>query len=290
MSGRKLCLCVCALFLFITFHRLLQKNLYQPVWMRPVNPALSRSTQTCVLGEGQGCAKNSDQESTKEAFVPDGDMAEEQSEEFHLHDVLVTFKACLSQDNDLDLDEYLRGWKTLIKFMNSLGTIFSFVSTDAVSKIGILERLRKQSAPGDPGSMQAMIRAELAAGRVDFKMAPSTDLEASGTRTFLRLHRALLWLRLFLERLQKSTPDGRTSLMCSEAYEESLAQHHPWFIRKLASVAFYTLPSRKVFFEAMHAGTDDEVVSLLQEALPALSVVYDIAEKFYEQNNLLDLP
>ena len=51
----------------------------------------------------------------QEAFVPDGDMAEEQGEEFHLHDVLVTFKACLSQDNELRLDEYLRGWKALIK-------------------------------------------------------------------------------------------------------------------------------------------------------------------------------
>lgn len=112
----------------------------------------------------------------------------------------------------------------------------------------------------------------------------------SGCRTLLRLHRALRWLELFLERLRTSNEDGKTSVMCAEAYNESLSQHHAWVIRKAAGMAFCVLPGREAFLEVMNVGTPEQAVTMLGEALPLISEVYQITEDLYAQHNLLDLP
>lgn len=112
----------------------------------------------------------------------------------------------------------------------------------------------------------------------------------SGCRTLLRLHRALRWLELFLERLRTSSDDSKTSVMCSEAYSESLAQHHPWLVRKATGVAFLVLPGRATFFDIMNVGPPEQVVAVLGEALPLISEVYQLTEELYAKHNLLDLP
>lgn len=210
-------------------------------------------------------------------------------EKFSLKDVLVSFKSCMvDDDEEVLVEHYLNGWKGLVRFMNTLGTIFSFVSKDAVSKIQIMENYLK----GDNGerykSLQSMVEYELSGNLVDLtKRSGHPD---SGCRTILRLHRALRWLQLFLEKLRTSSEDSKTSTMCSEAYNNSLANYHPWLIRKSASIAFLALPARNTFFEVMNVGTHEEVVNMLGEALPYVSKVYDCTQELYAEHNLLDIP
>ena len=172
--------------------------------------------------------------------------------------------------------------------MNSLGSVFSFISKDAVNKIEILANLLNGENGTHYITIQSMVKYELDSGLVDLTQRDKHP--ESGCRTLLRLHRALRWLELFLERLRTSSEDSKTSVMCSEAYNESLAQHHGWIIRKASGMAFCYLPGRPTFFEVMNVGTPEEVVAMLGEALPIISDVYNITENVYAQHELLQLP
>ncbi|TSL61188.1 Ceramide-1-phosphate transfer protein [Bagarius yarrelli] len=172
--------------------------------------------------------------------------------------------------------------------MNSLGSVFSFISKDAVNKIQILENFLSGENGTHYLTVQSMVKYELDNELVDLTKRGSHP--ESGCRTLLRLHRALRWLQLFLESLRTSTEDSKTSVMCSDAYNASLAQYHPWFIRKAAGLALCTLPGRDAFFEVMNAGSQQEVITMLGEALPLIAEVYQITEDLYAKNNLLELP
>ncbi|XP_027000696.1 ceramide-1-phosphate transfer protein [Tachysurus fulvidraco] len=207
---------------------------------------------------------------------------------FSLQDVLDNFKSSLSDNKEVFIKYYISGWRELVSFMNSLGSVFSFISKDAVNKIQILENFLMGENGTHYLTIQSMVKYELDNELVD--LAKRGSHPESGCRTLLRLHRALRWLQLFLESLRTSTEDSKTSVMCSEAYNASLSPHHPWIIRKAAGMAFCALPGRNAFFEVMNAGSDQEVITLLGEALPLISEVHQITEDLYAKNNLLDLP
>ncbi|XP_066462908.1 ceramide-1-phosphate transfer protein [Eleutherodactylus coqui] len=210
-------------------------------------------------------------------------------EKFSLGEVLVSFKSCLiDDDKDVLVEHYLNGWKGLVRFMNGLGTIFSFVSKDAVSKIQIMENYLKGENGERYRTLQSMVEYEVGSSLVD--LTKRGNHPESGCRTILRLHRALRWLQLFLEKLRTSTEDSKTSTLCAEAYNDSLANYHPWLIRKTANVAFLALPVRNTFFEVMNVGTTQQVVDMLGEAMPYVSKVYDVTQELYSQHNLLELP
>ncbi|XP_053498859.1 ceramide-1-phosphate transfer protein isoform X1 [Ictalurus furcatus] len=210
------------------------------------------------------------------------------ADSFSLQNVLDNFKSCLSDNKEVCLKYYISGWRELVSFMNSLGSVFAFISKDAVNKIQILENFLTGENGTHYLTVQSMVKYELDNELVDLTKRGSHP--ESGCRTLLRLHRALRWLQLFLESLRTSTEDSKTSVMCSDAYNASLAQHHSWFIRTATGVAFCALPGRDTFFEVLNAGSHQEVVTLLGEALPLISEVYQITEDLYAKNNLLELP
>ncbi|XP_018542368.1 ceramide-1-phosphate transfer protein [Lates calcarifer] len=216
------------------------------------------------------------------------DSVASEDQKFCLREVLDTFKLCLSENKEVYLQHYVAGWRGLVKFLNSLGSVFGFISKDAVNKIQILVNHLNGENGSQYVTIQLMVKYELENELVDLTKRGSHP--ESGCRTLLRLHRALRWLELFLERLRTSTEDSKTSVMCSEAYNESLAPHHPWVVRKAAGMAFCVLPGRPAFFEVMNVGPPEQVVAMLGEALPLISEVYQITEELYTQHNLLDLP
>lgn len=169
-----------------------------------------------------------------------------------------------------------------------MGSVFGFIAKDAVNKLKILSGHLDGENRSQYVTIQSLVKYELENELVD--LTKRGNHPESGCRTLLRLHRALRWLELFLERLRTSDEDGKTSVMCADAYNESLAQHHPWAVRKAAGVAFCLLPGRTAFFEVMNVGPPEKVVAVLGEALPLISEVYQITEALYAQHNLLDLP
>ncbi|XP_067826583.1 ceramide-1-phosphate transfer protein [Heptranchias perlo] len=210
------------------------------------------------------------------------------AERFSLSEVLESFRSCLTDSGEVLQEHYLNGWKGLVKFMNSLGTVFSFISKDAVTKIQIMENYKSGENGQEYLTIQSMVKYEVDHNLVDLKKRG--DHWDSGCRTLLRLHRALRWLQLFLEKLRVASDESKTSVLCTEAYNVSLANYHPWIVRKAATVAFYILPSRADFFEIMNMGTTENVVAALGEAVPLISKAYGITQDLYSQHGLLDLP
>ncbi|XP_020777909.1 ceramide-1-phosphate transfer protein [Boleophthalmus pectinirostris] len=209
-------------------------------------------------------------------------------QKFCLKEVLDTFRLCLSENKEVYLEHYVGGWRGLVKFLNSLGSVFGFISKDAVNKIQILVNLQKGEDGSHYTTIQSMVKYELENQLVD--LTKSGAHPTSGCRTLLRLHRALRWLELFLDSLRTSTEDSKTSVLCADAYNASLANFHPWVVRKAAGMAFCLLPGRQAFFDVMNVGTPEQVVAMLGEAIPLITEVYKITEDLYAQNNILDLP
>lgn len=216
------------------------------------------------------------------------DSVEVDNQKFCLQEVLDTFRLCVSENKEVFLEHYVTGWRGIVKFLNSLGSVFGFIAKDADNKIRILGTFLSGENRSEYVTVQSMVKYELDNQLVDLTKRGSYP--ESGCRTLLRLHRALSWLSLFLERLRTSTEDSKTSVMCSEAYNETLAQYHPWAIRKASGLAFCMLPGRPAFFEVMNVGPPEQVVAILGEALPLISEVYQITQDLYAQHNLLDLP
>ncbi|KAJ8396446.1 hypothetical protein AAFF_G00017520 [Aldrovandia affinis] len=138
-------------------------------------------------------------------------------------------------------------------------------------------------------SIRSMIRLELSRGMVDFK-----EQTNSGCRTLLRLHRALLWLQLFLKKLGEGPVDGRRlqspSELCRDAYQQTLAHHHSWLVRRAAELAFIAMPDRGFFFRLVCVQNQEEAASVLNRVVRAIGVVYQRTQAALEENDMLNLP
>lgn len=137
-------------------------------------------------------------------------------------------------------------------------------------------------------SVRSMIQAELQQELVDFHQQTN-----SGCRTLLRLHRALLWLKLFLHKLSEIPETGRLrspSDLCREAYQGTLSKHHTWFVRRAAELAFIALPERNFFFRLVCVHNQEELSRVLSRVVQAIGEVYDRTQNALEENSMLDLP
>lgn len=137
-------------------------------------------------------------------------------------------------------------------------------------------------------SVRSMIRSELNRGQVDFH-----HLTESGCRTLLRLHRALLWLQLFLEKLAEIPESGRLrnpSELCRESYQSTLSKYHTWLVRRAAEFAFIAMPERGFFFRLVCVQNQEELSTVLTKVVLAIGEVHKRTQKALEENGMLDLP
>ena len=52
------------------------------------------------------------------------------------------------------------------------------------------------------------------------------------------------FIKLFLQKVGDLRDEDKTCGVCQEAYNSTLANFHPWIVRKGAIVAMYALPTR----------------------------------------------
>ncbi|XP_041925398.1 ceramide-1-phosphate transfer protein [Alosa sapidissima] len=241
-------------------------------------------------------------------------MEECPGQDFQVSHLYSHLTYALGPASDVILDEYLSSWEELIKFMNSLGALVSFFSPKVQEKITLLRDLSSPSShiarsalwqqrlnnaaavdaplPLDAGtyhSVRSMLDGELGAGLVDFSRHTP-----SGSRTLLRLHRSLLWLRLLLDKLHEG-PDAEGHLrspgeLCREAYRQALAPHHPWLLRQAAEVAFGAMPARKVFLELVCVTSQEEAKPVMRTLVAAIKKVHHRTQRMLEERNMLELP
>jgi len=175
-----------------------------------------------------------------------------------------------------------------------MGSLFSFITSDVNSKSDILRQHVTSAVGANYMTVRQMMTYEIGLGLPN--TWPNKQLP-SGSRTLLRLHRALAFItRLFADLAMSPSPDssGVTesfSTVVSRAYDATLAPYHSWLVRKGVGVALYALPSRHAMLQRMNNdGSEEEIVQKLVEAVAVMTPVYDHVQALYVENGLLALP
>ncbi|XP_018577644.1 ceramide-1-phosphate transfer protein isoform X2 [Anoplophora glabripennis] len=174
-------------------------------------------------------------------------MALQNNEKFDIKIVYDKFEAALHEEDDIHLQFYLESFEELNKFFTLMGTVFGFVSKDLKAKMDILNEFLKDSNKSENFiTVKKMIEYEKQNELLNKKGY------TSGSRTLLRLHRGLDFIQLFLKKLGDLRDEESTSSACREAYDQTLAKHHPFVIRNGAKVAIYTLPTREILLKKVN--------------------------------------
>lgn len=97
-----------------------------------------------------------------------------------------------------------------------------------------------------------------------------------------------------MSNLSKLDADAETAPAAREAYSNTLAKHHPWTIRTIASFAMRTLPLKKILVESVLGKEFLVNETLTNEKMMMLANVTDdlfiTVDKYYEDNSIKDLP
>lgn len=170
-----------------------------------------------------------------------------------------------------------------------LGSVFGFVASDIISKVNILEEYRNSENADQYETLQSMIEYECSNGITTDTSRPS------GSRTLLRLHRALEFIMSFMREFSRADSNAKSSAIAQKCYKETLSKYHPWLIQKGATFAMYALPTRQQIIERVYGGPCDESTvanyeKLMSDIADVSKKVYDETHKLYEANNLLGLP
>ncbi|KDR11086.1 hypothetical protein L798_14671, partial [Zootermopsis nevadensis] len=170
-------------------------------------------------------------------------------------------------------------------FFQLMGKVFGFVASDVKSKIEILEDLRRGENGEHFSTVKKMIKYESENGLLN-----KSDY-TSGSRTLLRLHRGLDFIRLFLQKVGDLCDEDKTCGVCQEAYNSTLANFHPWIVRKGAIMAMYALPTRGGLLQKV-CGPDEvqHAIDILPKMLQVTDDAYDRTQRHYTENDLHDLP
>ncbi|KAF7418000.1 hypothetical protein HZH68_000653 [Vespula germanica] len=201
---------------------------------------------------------------------------------FDLRVVHDHFDKALVQDDDVDIKAYLDAYNELYKFFQLMGSVFSFVSSDLKQKIDVLSDFLNKNEQNYK-TIKTMIEYETK-NKLLFR-----GNYINGARTLLRLHRGLDFIREFLWQLNEISDTDKTSMCCQDAYNKTLAKHHPWVVRKAAIVAMYTMPTRELLFQKI-CGADvqrnvDILPKMLEVTVEVLNRTYNLFD-LYQLHNL----
>ncbi|XP_070168598.1 ceramide-1-phosphate transfer protein [Polyergus mexicanus] len=202
---------------------------------------------------------------------------------FDLHMVHDYFDQSLTENDDIILEAYLDAYNELYKFFQLMGSVFSFVSSDLKQKIDILTNLLKKN---DQQYITVKSMIEYEKGN---ELLEKPDL-SNGTRTLLRLHRGLDFIREFLRQLGDLSDGDKTSSCCQDAYNKTLAKHHPWVIRKAAIVAMYAMPNREALLRKVCGENIQRNIDVLPKMLEVTADVFNRTDIIYETYQLHALP
>jgi len=220
--------------------------------------------------------------------IPSSPVIENQ--EFDLKKVHTLFDQCLKEQ--LDLQAYIDGYAELNKLFGKLGTLFKFIVHDITEKTHILSEHLKSPSSEHYAKIERMLDYEKDNDLLIDPFKHPVPPLANGARTLLRLHRALLFVVKLIEGTKNSGENDKMAPLAKIAYDTTLANFHPWLIRKGVHLAVYTLPYRKQLIADL-AGlqlTEQEANKIMELTVNTGQAVYDAVQKLYSDRNLLELP
>ena len=166
-----------------------------------------------------------------------------------------------------------------------LGTVFGFVAKDVSDKLGIMHQHRQSNTGPHYITVDSMVDFETTSG-----LTTTTGGGPSGSRTLLRLHRALQFIMAFLRGVRSLKSDEKLSGIAAEAYNSTLAAYHGWFVRQGVQLAMYTLPTKHELAIRMGLKNEDEYNKILDQLCDNTQPVYDKIQTIFTEYNVLDLP
>ena len=168
------------------------------------------------------------------------------------------------------------------RFFDLLGSIFGFVVKDVTDKLDILETYCESSNKENYKTVETMVKFETTNGLTSKKSNPP-----NGSRTLLRLHRAMEFVALFIQKTAQS--EEKLSHVAYQAYHETLAKYHPWLIRKGVGLAVYTLPTRDHLLKDI-CSEPEEAATKLNNLQAQIELVYQTVQRIYCDYDVLNLP
>merc|ERR1711973_62312 len=209
--------------------------------------------------------------------------------DFSLDRLLSSFEECIDSEGRILLSKYIIGYEELYKFLNLLGTVFGWVSTDVDTKLDVLREQRKSEASANYQDVRSMLKYEVDNKLIKYKAKDSR----TGSRNLLRIHRALEYIVAFLKEVPNLEADDKCCGISQTAYKGTLQKFHPWVVQKAATLAMNLLPTKAGLIEKI-CGDDEEKIKAAHEALPkavkAMQTVYEKTEEVYLEFELLNLP
>ena len=185
---------------------------------------------------------------TVDEMTKEMEMVDIGGEEFSLVFLADRFKKC-QEDEGITVLEYIQGYKEVYKFLCLMGTVFGWVGSDVYNKVVLLEKYLASDKKEHYRTVKSMIAYEV--GRYIFELGElimsSIQVEnnliktkkkddPSGSRTLLRLHRALEYVYEFLSCLEDLDDDTYLGQVSKDAYEKSLQKYHPWIVQVGANI------------------------------------------------------
>ncbi|CAD5206457.1 unnamed protein product [Bursaphelenchus okinawaensis] len=200
--------------------------------------------------------------------------------DFKIENVLFHFENSLHGDEDVRIVDYLKAYEELSRLFAELGVVFGFVESDVTEKRKILTDLHSK----DQTSYSTVITM------VSNECEDSKNPKEKGSRTLLRLHRALEFLILFVKNIKDMDTDSTTE-MFRASYQATLSQHHTWLIRKSVGFAAAMVPPRPKLVEIMfNEHQDTEALERTStKFLEVSTTVYERVQNVYSERGLLNL-
>jgi len=209
--------------------------------------------------------------------------------DFSLERLLKSFEDCIDAEGKIILTHYIVGYEELYKFLNLLGTVFGWVSTDVDAKLNVIRDHRQSESSENYQDVRSMLKYEVDNKLIKHKAKDSK----TGSRNLLRLHRALEYIVAFLEEVPNLDTNDKCCTISQNAYKGTLQKFHPWVVQKAALLAMNLLPTKAGLIEKI-CGDDEAKVKRAHEALPlavkAMQSVYKKTEEVYLEFELLNLP
>lgn len=253
------------------------------------SPAENTTSPKEAAAEAAAAAAAAATATTESTTNGDATHESNMASDFDLERLLKSFEDCVDSEGKIVLAHYIVGYEELYKFLNLLGTVFGWVSTDVDNKLDVIREHRGSEAKDNYQDVKAMIKYE-----VDNKLIkPKARDSRTGARNLLRLHRALEYIIAFLEQVPEMELTDKCCPASQSAYKTTLQKHHPWVVQKAALLAMNLLPTKAGLIEKI-CGSDEEKIKRAEQALPsavkAMKSVYDQTEAVYKEYELLTLP
>jgi len=211
--------------------------------------------------------------------------------DFDMENLFKYFNTCYGEDGSrLSMDSYIKGYEEIVKFLNLLGTVFGWVASDVVAKIGVLKGHVGNAETGlHYVSIQTMTEYEVKGNMIKFKARDST----TGSRNLLRLQRALEYIIAFLVKCPEIGNEEKCCPLSQEAYRGTLMKYHPWIVQKAALAAMNLLPTKEGLIQKICHGDAERqkrADEMMPRAVEAMQKVYDKTQEVYAEHKLLELP